>query len=116
MPVSGPIIKSLLEAHGEGTYIWVGRRGPLTCSGVQGIFRRLFRRAGIGTYKSGPHALRHTFATHYIAAGGSAFALSGILGHQHVGTTQIYVTLAQAHIKTEHAKYSPLHTMGLLQM
>lgn len=44
-----------------------------------------------------PHALRHTFATRYLAAGGNIFILSKILGHASVTLTEKqYVHLVKA--------------------
>ena len=39
------------------------------------------------------HTLRHSFATHFMEAGGSLFALQAILGHQHISATMIYLHL-----------------------
>ena len=46
------------------------------------------------TSTAGPHALRHTFATNYIRAGGGVRQLQVILGHQRIETTMVYVHLA----------------------
>ncbi|HRI51593.1 MAG TPA: site-specific integrase [Pseudomonadota bacterium] len=40
------------------------------------------------------HALRHTFASHYMMAGGNLLALQKILGHSDVRMTMIYAHLA----------------------
>ena len=40
------------------------------------------------------HLLRHTFASHFVQAGGSLFALSQILGHSDVKMTMIYAHLS----------------------
>lgn len=39
------------------------------------------------------HVARHTFATHYLKAGGALFNLQKLLGHQKIETTMIYVHL-----------------------
>lgn len=55
-----------------------------------GRFRRLMhysaKRAGIKELT--PHALRHTFATRYLQAGGDIYILSKILGHSSVAITE----------------------------
>ena len=112
VPIS-QTVRARLEGQGDSVHIWMGQRGPLTRSGIQGVFKRLVRRAGIGTRKAGPHTLRHTFATTYIAGGGSVFALQQIMGHTRLATTQIYVTLAQSQVIADHAQHSPICTMNL---
>lgn len=41
------------------------------------------------------HSLRHSFATYYLANGGSLLALQSMLGHTNINTTTIYLHLAQ---------------------
>jgi site-specific recombinase XerD len=113
VPIS-PEVKRLMLGLGDGVHIWMGKKGPLSRSGVMQAYRRMFRRSGLTGPKRGPHALRHTFGTTYIANGGNLFSLQCILGHSNVTTTQIYVNLAQSQVKADHARYSPVRTLGLL--
>ena len=78
VPISRSI-RDQLESRGNGFHVLMGKRGPLTRAGIKLAFQRLFVRSGIGTSKAGPHCLRHTFATWYISAGGSLWALSKCL-------------------------------------
>jgi len=47
------------------------------------------------------HMLRHTFASHYMMAGGSLLALSKILGHGNMTMTMIYAHLAPDYLDRE---------------
>jgi len=52
------------------------------------------------------HALRHTFASHYVMSGGNILALSKTLGHSKVETTMIYAHLAPDFMAAEIARLS----------
>ena len=44
------------------------------------------------------HVLRHTFASHFMMAGGNILTLQKILGHQNLTTTMRYAHLAPEHL------------------
>jgi site-specific recombinase XerD len=54
----------------------------------------LYQAAGLRVPSAPWHCLRHSFASHFLMKGGSLVALSRLLGHADVKTTQIYAHLA----------------------
>ncbi len=59
-------------------WLWLGRRGRLTGTGVAQMIRRRAREAGIGPVH--PHLFRHGFAHAWLAAGGSEGDLMRLAG------------------------------------
>lgn len=85
---------------------WRGRCGELTVDGLGRVVRRCLRRAGIS--RGGPHLIRHTFARLYLRAGGDAFSLQRILGHQDIAMTRVYVELELGDVVERHRRFSPI--------
>lgn len=73
---------------------YVTKGEPLSKRGVQHIIRQMAKRSGIKKRIS-PHTIRHTFAVHYLNAGGTIFHLSKLLGHEHLSTTLHYLKYAK---------------------
>ena len=114
-PVS-PELRDRLWALAPRGPLWRGRKGALSLSGVQQVYKRLLEQAEIEGPKMGPHALRHTFATNYIRSGGGVRQLQHILGHEKIETTMIYVSLAAADVEEDHQQHSPARKLGYLAM
>ena len=110
VPVSSTV-REMLTGLGDEAHIWVSRNGPMTRVATQSAIRRLFGRAGLTGPKLGPHTVRHTFGTHYIANGGNIFSLKEIMGHASITTIQLYVHLAAAMTKGDHKVHSPAARM-----
>lgn len=58
------------------------------------------------------HVLRHTFASHFMQAGGNILTLQRILGHQSITMTMRYAHLAPDHLQ-EALKLNPISAYGM---
>lgn len=72
------------------SHLFVGKRGgPLQPRIVQELMTRLRRALNLPETAT-PHALRHSFATHLLSAGGDLRSIQELLGHASLSSTQIY--------------------------
>ena len=82
----------------EEKALFVSRRGTrLTASQVRSRLKALALEAGLPTHVH-PHMLRHSFASHLLQSSGDLRAVQELLGHAHIGTTQVYTKLDFQHL------------------
>lgn len=86
---------------GEQDYVFLNRRGAhLTRTMILIMIKRLGIDAGIKKTIS-PHTLRHSFATSLLEGGADLRSIQAMLGHESIGTTEIYTHLDMSHVRED---------------
>jgi integrase/recombinase XerC len=82
------------------------RGGPLSPRAIQKVMEQARLQLGLPATAT-PHAMRHSFATHLLAAGGDLRAIQELLGHASLSTTQAYTAVDAAHLMSVYEKAHP---------
>lgn len=100
-------------APGNEDILFLNRRGKqLSRVMIFYIIKQLAELAGIKKRVS-PHTLRHSFATHLLEGGANLRAIQQMLGHESIATTEIYVHLDSARLRSQLLNYHPLYRVKI---
>lgn len=92
---------------GEEDYVFLNRRGQhLTRTMILIMIKRYAVEAGIKKTIS-PHTLRHSFATSLLEGGANLRAIQAMLGHESIGTTEIYTHIDTSTLRQEILEHHP---------
>ncbi len=95
-----------IEVTKQGPLFMGVRGGALNPRAIAGAMERARNRLGLPATAT-PHALRHSFATHLLAAGGDLRAIQELLGHASLSTTQAYTAVDAARLMEVYEKAHP---------
>ena len=92
---------------GEEDYVFLNRRGAhLTRTMILIMIKQQAVEAGI-TKTISPHTLRHSFATALLEGGADLRAIQAMLGHESIGTTEIYTHIDMTTLRQEILEHHP---------
>ena len=118
VPIGRPAIEAVREylatlrgtlaaEHGPTEALFLSRTGrPLDRTNLWRVVSKYAVQAGL-PQPVGPHTLRHCFATHLLEGGADLRIVQELLGHADVSTTQVYLHVDTARLKSLHQRCHP---------
>lgn len=92
--------------HEDFLFVSAHRKTKLSRITLFHIITELAQMAGIKKSIS-PHTLRHSFATHLLEGGANLRVIQSMLGHEDIGTTEIYTHIDAHRLRSEIIEHHP---------
>ncbi len=113
LPLASQAIQHYLDLcpyslHNDDPLFVGAKGGPLSPRIIQLAMQRMRINLGLPDTAT-PHALRHSFATHLLAAGADLRQIQELLGHASLSTTQIYTAVDRDRLLAVYEKAHPRH-------
>ena len=94
-------------------YVFISKRGKnISRITVFHIIKTLAEAIGMKKTIS-PHTFRHSFATHLLEGGANLRAIQCMLGHESIGTTEIYTHIDKNRLRSEIIEHHPRNKIFL---
>ena len=97
-----------MEKVEEHDILFVNQNGrPISARSIQLICEKAGEDANLPIHIH-PHMIRHSFATHMLDNGADLRIVQELLGHENLGTTQIYTHVSHSKQKEILSSFNPL--------
>ncbi len=97
---------NIRPGHEDMVFVSFRRGTALSRITVFHIVKTLCQAAGIRSTVS-PHTFRHSFATHLLEGGANLRVIQEMLGHEEIGTTEIYMHVNSHRLREEILSHHP---------